>query len=66
MKKKGVYLDKETEKIWLVEKIEHYHKGYNTKPFSLIIKGSFDGKFELNRCLITEKQFKRFLYLGPL
>lgn len=64
MTKPGVYYEKSNGKIWLVEKIEHYDKAYATPSFSLILKGSWDGRTELNRCYISAKQFRLFLYLG--
>lgn len=64
MTKPGVYYEKSNGKIWLVEKIEHYGKAYTTHSFSLILKGNRDGRTELNRCYISAKQFKLFLYLG--
>lgn len=39
-------------------------KAYATPSFSLILKGSWDGRTELNRCYISAKQFRLFLYLG--
>lgn len=64
MTKPGVYYEKSNGKIWLVEEIKHYDKAYTKQPFSIILKGNYDGRVELNRCYISARQFKLFLYLG--
>lgn len=72
MKKAGVYMNKESGSIWICEKVEYYPKSVrtNSKEFSIVVSGSVGGSLgsiqQINRCLITGNQYKKFYRVGDL
>lgn len=69
MKQSGIYMNKSTGDIWLVDELEHYPASVipdGSGEFSIIISGIFAGREKIKRCLITKDQYKWFYRIGDL